>query len=39
MIILDTNVVSELMRPGPDSNVVDWGYRAGGSQLVPLHCQ
>ena len=24
MIILDTNVVSELMRPGPDSNVVDW---------------
>ena len=24
MIILDTNVVAELMRPGPDSNVVDW---------------
>ena len=24
MIILDTDVVSELMRPGPDSNVVDW---------------
>ena len=24
MIILDTNVVSELMRPGPDANVVDW---------------
>ena len=24
MIILDTNVVSELMRPGPNANVVDW---------------
>lgn len=24
MIILDTNVVSELMRPNPNSNVVDW---------------
>ena len=24
MIILDTNIVSELMRPGPDANVVDW---------------
>ena len=24
MIILDTNVVSELMRPGPDANVADW---------------
>ena len=24
MIILDTNVVSELMRPNPSSNVVDW---------------
>ena len=24
MIILDTNVVSELMRPSPSANVVDW---------------
>ena len=24
MIVLDTNVVSELMRPDPSSNVVDW---------------
>ena len=24
MIILDTNVVSELMRPSPDANVVNW---------------
>ena len=24
MIVLDTNVVSEMMRPSPDSNVVDW---------------
>ena len=28
MIVLDTNVVSELMRPDPSSNVVDWGRRA-----------
>ena len=24
MIILDTNVISELMRPRPEANVVDW---------------
>ena len=24
MILLDTNVVSELMRPKPDPNVADW---------------
>ncbi len=24
MIVLDTNVVSELIRPRPDTNVVDW---------------
>jgi predicted nucleic acid-binding protein len=24
MIVLDTNVVSELMRPGPDDNVLSW---------------
>ncbi len=24
MIVLDTNVVSELMRPDPSSNVLDW---------------
>ena len=24
MIVLDTNVVSELMRPGPDASVVEW---------------
>lgn len=24
MIVLDTNVISEVMRPGPDPNVVDW---------------
>ena len=24
MIVLDTNVVSELMRPDPSSTVVDW---------------
>ena len=24
MIVLDTNVISELMRPGPDANVVGW---------------
>ena len=31
MIILDTNVVSELMRPGPDAQRCGLGYRAGGS--------
>ena len=31
MIVLDTNVVSELMRPDPSSNVVDWV----ASQAVP----
>ncbi len=31
MIVLDTNVVSELMRPDPSSNVVDWVAR----QVVP----
>ena len=34
MIVLDTNVVSELMRPDPSSEVVDWVAR----QAVPrLH--
>ena len=31
MIVLDTNVVSELMRPDPSSHVVDWVAR----QAVP----
>jgi toxin FitB len=35
MIILDTNVVSELMRPRPDAAVVDWlDQQAGGSITV-----
>ena len=34
MIVLDTNVVSELMRPSPDSGVIDWVAR----QVAPdLH--
>ena len=34
MIVLDTNVVSELMRPDPSSSVVDWV----AAQAVPrLH--
>ncbi len=33
MIILDTNVVSELMRPRPDSSVVDWATRQAVSNL------
>ena len=32
MILLDTNVVSELMRPGPDATVVDWVCRSSGHQ-------
>ena len=34
MIILDTNVVSELMRPNPNSNVVDW---VAGQATLDLH--
>ncbi len=33
MIIVDTNVVSELMRPAPDAVVADWVRRHGGRQL------
>ena len=33
MIILDTNVVSELMRPGPDANVVAWVAGQAASNL------
>lgn len=33
MIILDTNVVSELMRPRPDIGVVDWAARQAVSDL------
>lgn len=31
MIILDTNVVSELLRPAPEKRVVDWLGRLDGS--------
>lgn len=34
MIVLDTNVVSELIRPHPDSNVVDW---VAGQAMNTLH--
>lgn len=34
MIILDTNVISELMRPNPNSNVVDW---VAGQAALDLH--
>ena len=34
MIVLDTNVVSELMRTGPDANVVDW---VGGQAAINLY--
>lgn len=33
MIILDTSVVSELMRPRPEFGVVDWTTRQAGSNL------
>ena len=33
MIILDTNVVSELMRPDPSSHVVDWVAGQAASDL------
>ncbi len=35
MIILDTNVVSELMRHGPDANVVDWVSEQAALNLYP----
>lgn len=33
MIILDTNVISELMRPAPDANVVGWLSAQPGASL------
>lgn len=33
MIVIDTNVVSELMRPSPDSSVVDWVARQAAPDL------
>ena len=33
MIVLDTNVISELMRPSPDSGVVDWVVRQAAPDL------
>jgi len=34
VIVLDTNVVSELMRPAPDPNVIAWVDRQAVSDLV-----
>ena len=33
MIILDTNVVSELLRPTPETRVLDWLARLDGSSI------
>ena len=33
MIVLDTNVVSELMRPAPDPGVVAWVHAQAGGEL------
>lgn len=33
MIVLDTNIVSELDKPAPDKNVTDWLVRQNTSQL------
>lgn len=33
MLILDTNVISELMRPTPEASVVDWIARHPGGSL------
>ena len=33
MILLDTNVVSELMRPQPNAGVLDWAARQAASDL------
>lgn len=34
MIVLDTNVVSELARPAPDQRVIDWVDGQDSSDLV-----
>lgn len=34
MIVLDTNVVSELMKPSPDDSVRDWLARLGDAPLT-----
>ena len=33
MIVFDTNVISELMKPDPDSRVADWFTRLDGNDL------
>ena len=33
MIVLDTNIVSELIRPRPNPSVVDWVARQPGTSL------
>ena len=36
MIILDTNVVSEILRPAPEQRVINWlAAQDGASQLTP----
>lgn len=34
MIVLDTNVVSELVKPKPDHAVAEWARRRDGADLV-----
>ena len=35
MILLDTNVLSELVKPRPDVRVVAWTRRSAGALAVP----
>lgn len=34
MILLDTNVISELLRPGPDAHVMRWLAHVADNDLV-----
>lgn len=38
MIVLDTNVLSEMLRPQPDPGVMDWIDSITHSMIVLLRC-
>jgi predicted nucleic acid-binding protein len=37
VIVLDTNVISELMRPNPDANVLTWVAKVSRALLHTTH--
>jgi predicted nucleic acid-binding protein len=34
MIVLDTNVLGETLRPQPEARVLDWPYEAAGLKVI-----